>query len=80
MPAFIANRKISIVAGLKKQLYFANEGAFTSPNYPTDYPNDIFYSYQIKGIEGNNITVDFPELHLEDHDSCYYDYVSVSEF
>ena len=61
--------------------YFnGTEGIFTSPNYPSDYPNSFSCNWQIEAPEGSRIAFNFTDFDLQAqyHNSCMSDYLAVS--
>ena len=40
-------------------------GTFTSPNWPSNYPNNALCQWTIKVASGNTITLDFVDFELE---------------
>ena len=49
-------------------------GILTSPNYPSNYPNNLHCEYTINQPEKTTIALRWEDFHLED---CYYDYIKV---
>ncbi|VDI21612.1 cubilin, partial [Mytilus galloprovincialis] len=54
-------------------------GIITSPNYPSDYNNDLDCEYIIKSPTKQPITLVFEDFDIEDDDDCTKDYVSVKD-
>uniref|UniRef100_W5MX16 Cubilin n=1 Tax=Lepisosteus oculatus TaxID=7918 RepID=W5MX16_LEPOC len=52
-------------------------GTITSPNYPNLYPHSRVCEWRITVPQGRRVTLTFNDLHLEDHNTCLYDYVAV---
>ena len=58
--------------------YNETEGVITSPRYPDLYPNDLKCGYNISSPTSNTITIIFDVLDIEFHQSCAFDFISVS--
>ncbi|XP_071942939.1 cubilin-like isoform X2 [Antedon mediterranea] len=54
-------------------------GVIESPNYPNPYPHNVDCVWRIQANLGSTINLTFTNLHLEDHNSCGYDYVQVRD-
>jgi cubilin len=54
-------------------------GVLTSPNYPSEYGNNINCSYSISlgHISGAVVVITFTDFKLDFHPTCEYDYVEV---
>ncbi|KAL9987888.1 hypothetical protein ACROYT_G002266 [Oculina patagonica] len=59
--------------------YYLNQryGNFTSPNYPSHYPNNQHCTWLIEAPPGQNIYLHFGSFALEYHRNCQYDVVEV---
>ncbi|KAK6328663.1 hypothetical protein J4Q44_G00006410 [Coregonus suidteri] len=56
----------------------ASKGQFNSPNYPSNYPNNAYCTWNIQTTSGSQIVqLQFPYVNLEDHFNCRYDSISV---
>ncbi|KAM4852510.1 scavenger receptor cysteine-rich domain-containing protein DMBT1 [Thomomys bottae] len=56
---------------------FNTSGAFSSPFYPSYYPNNAYCVWEIQVSSGYRINLHFSDLRLELHSICYYDYVEI---
>ncbi|XP_071498641.1 extracellular serine proteinase-like [Diadema antillarum] len=54
-----------------------SSGTFTSPNYPSDYDDDLTCDYLVVAGDGEAITVTFDDFNLESSSTCAYDSVSI---
>ncbi|XP_070174131.1 cubilin-like [Littorina saxatilis] len=54
-------------------------GEFTSPNYPAPYTHNAECFWTITVSAGSLIRLSFPDLDIEGHRSCSYDYVEIRE-
>ncbi|XP_071490696.1 extracellular serine proteinase-like [Diadema antillarum] len=54
-----------------------SSGAFTSPNYPSNYDNDLTCDYLFVAGDGEAITVTFDDFSLESSSTCSFDSVSI---
>lgn len=54
-------------------------GVIESPNYPDSHPHNLNCRWHILGPLGNNITVIFTEITLENSIACKYDHINISE-
>lgn len=54
-----------------------NTGVLTSPNYPSNYPNNQDCDWIISAPEGQQIMLNFTDFSLEADSLCTYDYVSI---
>ena len=52
-------------------------GHFTSPGYPSEYPNDKKCQITIKAPKGKIIVLKFSAFELEEGNGCYFDYVEI---
>ncbi|KAM8967664.1 cubilin [Pelodytes ibericus] len=59
--------------------YTAATGAFTSPNYPNNYPNDKQCVYTISVEQNNQIMLNFTSFALETSGNCNRDYVEIRD-
>lgn len=58
--------------------YFYNpEGEFTSPNYPDNYPSDMYCIWYFKFDWGTRLSVSFAEFNLDP--DCSKDYIQLSQ-
>ena len=57
------------------------EGNFSSPNYPSFYPNTVECIWKINASEGSKIALNFTDFELETYNNtdCLTDYLEVSE-
>ncbi|KAI1888819.1 hypothetical protein AGOR_G00172680 [Albula goreensis] len=52
-------------------------GTISSPNYPNLYPHSRVCHWRITVPPGRRVTLTINDLRLEDHSTCYFDYVDV---
>ena len=52
---------------------------FTSPNYPSAYPNNHDSSFTIKGDNNQAISITCNPFRMESHSSCGWDYLSIND-
>ncbi|XP_043842607.1 deleted in malignant brain tumors 1 protein [Dromiciops gliroides] len=58
--------------------FFLNaSGSFTSPSYPSFYPNNVNCVWEIEVNYTSRINLGFNYLQLEAHNSCNYDYIEI---
>ncbi|XP_036591124.1 deleted in malignant brain tumors 1 protein [Trichosurus vulpecula] len=58
--------------------FFTNaSGSFSSPSYPSHYPNNVNCVWEIVVNYSSRINLGFDDLQLEAHSSCRYDYVEI---
>ena len=59
---------------------FGSAGVLTSPNWPSDYENNLDCSYTISvGKElTNRVVLKFIFFEIEPHENCRFDYLEVS--
>ncbi|XP_072941839.1 cubilin-like [Epargyreus clarus] len=50
---------------------------FQSPNYPTDYENELNCEWVFKSLPGRHLRLYFNEISLEETTGCYADYISI---
>ncbi|CDQ90880.1 unnamed protein product [Oncorhynchus mykiss] len=56
----------------------ASKGQFNSPNYPSNYPNNAYCTWNIQTPPGSQIVqLEFPYVNLEGDFNCRYDSISV---
>uniref|UniRef100_A0A4W5QQ03 Deleted in malignant brain tumors 1 protein-like n=1 Tax=Hucho hucho TaxID=62062 RepID=A0A4W5QQ03_9TELE len=56
----------------------ASKGQFNSPNYPSNYPNNAYCTWNIQTTPGSQIVqLEFPYVNLEGDFNCRYDSISV---
>lgn len=53
------------------------EGRITSPNYPSNYYNNLDFSVKIIGPERTRLIIQFSKIDLEPQIECLYDYVEL---
>ena len=51
-------------------------GTVTSPNYPNDYPNNVYCEWTIT-VPEEVILLTFNDLNIEFEEECYYDSLKV---
>ena len=70
-----SHRKVSLLVGVlpEEPESLPTSGEMTSPNFPSDYPNDLHERKTIKVAKGNVINIHFTDLDLERP----YDYVDI---
>ncbi|XP_033110748.1 cubilin-like [Anneissia japonica] len=54
-------------------------GIIESPNYPNPYPHNSDCTWTIRASQGSKINLTFTNFHLEDHNTCGYDYIEVHD-
>ncbi|XP_072174323.1 cubilin-like [Diadema setosum] len=54
-----------------------NTGAFSSPNYPNNYPDSRDCTWVISATEGQQIKLNFTDFELEPSTDCIFDYVKI---
>jgi len=54
-------------------------GTITSPNHPSNYPNNMDCSWRITAPEGKIIRLNVSSFQMEDHSSCSYDKLTIGE-
>ena len=52
-------------------------GVVTSPNYPTNYPNNLRQTNTIEVEEGLIVEMQFTAFDVESHSTCRYDYLTI---
>ena len=52
-------------------------GEVKSPNYPSNYDNNMDVNFPLEVASGSAIELTFTDFDIEDHVSCIYDYVQV---
>ncbi|XP_072480832.1 scavenger receptor cysteine-rich domain-containing protein DMBT1 [Notamacropus eugenii] len=52
-------------------------GSFSSPSYPSYYPNNVTCVWEIVVNYSSRINLGFNQLQLEAHSSCIYDYIEI---
>lgn len=57
----------------------SNDGTFTSPSHPLNYPISISCSYQISGPVGTKISLIFSKFTLESSTNCNKDSLTIYE-
>lgn len=57
----------------------SEEGTFSSPGYPDNYPLETQCEWTIKASEGNGVQLSFEEFDLADSTNCDDDYVEIRE-
>jgi len=53
------------------------EAVVTSPNYPSNYDNDLDKIETITAAEGLVLRLEFTAFDVEDHGSCAYDHLEI---
>uniref|UniRef100_A0A8D8U6L7 Cubilin n=3 Tax=Cacopsylla melanoneura TaxID=428564 RepID=A0A8D8U6L7_9HEMI len=56
-----------------------DEGSFSSPNYPMQYPINADCVWTVKSSPGNKIAIQFTDFQLEKSDFCNEDFVELRE-
>lgn len=59
-------------------IFQATSGEIHSPNYPQHYGNKADCSWLIQVDSSHRVLLNFTDFDIEDHHSCYYDNVAVS--
>ena len=54
-------------------------GEVSSPNYPSDYPNNIRLTSIIQVEEGLIVALQFTAFDVEYHPSCIYDHLAIKD-
>lgn len=54
-------------------------GIIESPNYPNAHPHNLNCNWHILGPLGNNISIAFTQLMLENNVECRFDHINISE-
>ena len=58
--------------------YYSNSGYIRSPNFPSNYPNNVKCYYRIMTSNlSSRITLYFQRFNLESHSNCMYDAVKI---
>ncbi|KAH8375151.1 hypothetical protein KR200_009003 [Drosophila serrata] len=52
-------------------------GVLQSPNYPEDYPRNIYCYWHFQTVLGHRIQLTFHDFAVENHQECIYDYVAI---
>ncbi|OXA61797.1 Protocadherin Fat 1 [Folsomia candida] len=52
-------------------------GKLPSPNFPSNYQNNLDYGYHLIAPPGTQIVLRFSHLDVEDQEDCLYDYVEI---
>ncbi|KAI8044617.1 hypothetical protein M5D96_000788 [Drosophila gunungcola] len=52
-------------------------GVLQSPNYPEDYPRNIYCYWHFQTVLGHRIQLTFHDFAVESHQECIYDYVAI---
>ncbi|SPP81274.1 dorsal-ventral patterning protein tolloid [Drosophila guanche] len=52
-------------------------GMLQSPNYPDDYPRNIYCYWHFQTVLGHRIQLTFHDFAVESHQECIYDYVAI---
>ncbi|XP_030376364.1 dorsal-ventral patterning protein tolloid [Scaptodrosophila lebanonensis] len=52
-------------------------GLLHSPNYPGDYPRNIYCYWHFQTVLGHRIQLTFHDFDVENHQECIYDYVAI---
>ncbi|XP_002073258.3 dorsal-ventral patterning protein tolloid [Drosophila willistoni] len=52
-------------------------GVLQSPNYPEDYPRNIYCYWHFQTVLGHRIQLTFHDFEVESHQECIYDYVAI---
>ena len=52
---------------------------FTSPNYPSSYPNNYHGWLTVKGDSNQTVTITCDPFRMESHSSCNYDFLSIND-
>ncbi|MGH0134647.1 UNVERIFIED_CONTAM: hypothetical protein FKN15_029245 [Acipenser sinensis] len=59
-------------------VFTAPSGEIHSPNYPNPYSVNVDCSWIINVDQGHRVLLTFNDFDIENHDSCGYDYLAVS--
>ena len=54
-------------------------GVVTSPNYPDNYPIDIYRTETIQVEEGLTLLLQFTAFNMEPHSNCGFDYLKIMD-
>ncbi|XP_075053964.1 embryonic protein UVS.2-like [Mixophyes fleayi] len=57
--------------------FFASKKTFTSPGYPNAYPPNMDCTFNITAPVGQRIALTVSDFHVENGNSCIYDYMEV---
>ena len=57
--------------------FTSRSGTIHSPNYPSNYANDVDCTSTVRGSPGEVIRVTFTDFNLESSSTCRYDYVEL---
>ena len=61
------------------RVFASNIGTFSSPQYPSAYPNNAACTYNITVDANKRISILFAVFALENHSSCKYDKLEIYE-
>jgi len=67
-----------LVVNFTADTFTEPNGTITSPNYPSNYPDNTAITYYIQASVPATITLIFVDFQLESSSGCIYDYVQVS--
>ena len=61
------------------RVFSSPSGVLTSPNYPSDYGNNIDCSYRVSLGENSSavVVINFTDFDVEFHSTCDFDYIEV---
>ncbi|XP_078597736.1 CUB domain-containing protein 2-like isoform X3 [Branchiostoma floridae x Branchiostoma japonicum] len=57
--------------------FSSGQGTVTSPNYPSNYPNNFLCNYDFTASGDDRVWIKFTDFHLEDAPSCVWDDVQI---
>ncbi|KAL3873673.1 hypothetical protein ACJMK2_036765 [Sinanodonta woodiana] len=57
-----------------------SSGTFTTPNFPSSYPDNADCYWLIQVPQTSEITVTFENFEMEDDETCYYDWLEIRKY
>ncbi|KAF0290062.1 Embryonic protein UVS.2 [Amphibalanus amphitrite] len=68
----------SAIQGLMQHYILCpGEYYFTSTNYPSNYPNNDYFSFFLTTTDGQSMTINCSPFDVESHSTCAYDWLQL---
>ena len=69
--------EVSVLENYCGSVLHGTNGTITSPNYPDNYPNEAYCTYELIASSGRQIALHFESINIDGNDDCSSDRIEV---